>query len=223
MRTSIGYWARGRLGLRHRVLSLNTNSWNRLRYTLWAPLYDLAGRRFDGRRRESLRRLDLAPGERLLIVGAGTGADLPYVPPGVSVVATDLTPAMLTRARPRLREAMALALMDGHQLGVRTAGFDAVVLHLILAVIPDPALCLREAARALRPGGRLVVFDKFVRAARAPIGLRALNLLTSPLFTDVTRNFEDILQRARVPLRVEDDVAAWPGGLFRHLLLRRLP
>lgn len=201
---------------------LNTNAWNRVRYTLWAPFYDVAGRRFDGRRQESLRQLDLSRGERLLIVGAGTGADLPHVPPGVSVVATDLTPAMLAQARPRLPEGAALALMDGQRLGIRTDAVDAVVLHLILAVIPEPALCLREAARTLRPGGKLVVFDKFVRTARAPLGLQALNLIAAPLFTDVTRNFEDILERSRAPLRVEMDRAVWPGGLFRHLLLRKV-
>ena len=64
--------------------------------------------------------------------------------------------------------------MDGHSLAVPRAAFDAVVLHLILAVIPDPVRCLREAARALRPGGRVVVFDKFVRGERTPLVLRVL-------------------------------------------------
>jgi len=200
-------------------VAINTNAWNRIRYTLWAPLYDLVGRLFDERRRESLRLLDLQDGERLLIVGAGTGADLPYVRPGVRVLATDLTPAMLWRARPRLDHS--LAVMDGHQLGVRDGVFDAAALHLILAVIPDPVRCLQEAAKALRSGGRLVVFDKFVRAGPPPLGMRILNLITAPLFTEVTRCFEDILADARVPLEVEIDRSAWPSSLFRHILLRR--
>ena len=49
-------------------MSLNTNRWNRLRYTFWAPFYDLVGWGFDGRRRESLRLLDPRPGERVLVV-----------------------------------------------------------------------------------------------------------------------------------------------------------
>ena len=201
-------------------MTINTNRWNRLRYTLWAPVYDLVGRRFDRQRRDSLRLLDPRPGERVLIVGAGTGADLQHMPGGVRVVATDLTLAMLSRARPRVREGTSLAAMDGHQLGVRTASFDAVVLHLILAVIPDPVRCLQEAARVLRPGGRMVVFDKFVRG-RPPLVLRVLNLATNTLFTDVTRNFEDILRRSATPLGIEREVPALFGGLFRHLLLRR--
>ena len=98
-------------------MRLNTNRWNRIRYTLWAPFYDLAGRAFDGRRRESLRLLELRPGERVLVVGCGTGADLGYLPEGCLVLATDLTPAMLRRARPRARPGQFLAVMDGQGLG----------------------------------------------------------------------------------------------------------
>ncbi len=203
-------------------MALNTNAWNRGRYTLWAPFYDIAGKRFDGRRRASLKLLDLKAGERLLIVGAGTGSDLPYVPPEVSIVATDLTPAMLRRARGHLRPGACLALMDGHRLGVADGIVDAVALHLILAVIPDPVRCLQEAARVLRPGGRVAVFDKFAKTTHPPLLLRALNLVTAPLFTEVTRCFEEILQRSGAPLTVEHDVPAWRGGLFRHLILRRI-
>ena len=202
-------------------MKINTNRWNRFRYTLWAPLYDVIGRRFDGQRRRSLALLDLRPGERVLLVGAGTGADIPYLPTACRVLATDLTPAMLYRARPRLREGVQLAVMDGHALGVARASVDAVALHLILAVIPDPVPCLQEAARALRPGGRMVVFDKFVRGPRTPIFLRAANLVASVLFTDVTRRFEDILERSGAPLVVVRDEPALLGGVFRRLLLTR--
>ena len=202
-------------------MDLNTNTWNRVRYTLWAPLYDIAGRRFDGRRKASLNLLDLMAGERLLIVGAGTGSDLPHVPPGVSIVATDLTPAMLQRARRHLRPSASLAIMDGHRLGVADGIVDAVALHLILAVIPDPVRCLREVARVLRPRGRVAVFDKFAKTKTPPLALRALNLVTAPLFTEVTRCFEEILERSGAPLTVEHDAPAWRGGLFRHLILRR--
>jgi ubiquinone/menaquinone biosynthesis C-methylase UbiE len=203
-------------------LRFDTNEWNRARYTLWAPVYDLIGRAFDPMRRESLRRLGARAGEDVLIVGAGTGADLPFLPAECRVVATDLTPAMLRRARRRGRSDVALALMDGHRLGARASAFDGVVLHLILAVLPDPVLCLREAARVLRPGGRMVVFDKFVRAeARPPLALRGANLVTRVLFTEVTRNFAAILRASEAPLAVEEDAPALLGGLFRYLLLRR--
>jgi ubiquinone/menaquinone biosynthesis C-methylase UbiE len=175
----------------------------------------------DRKRRESLAQLDARPGERLLIVGAGTGADLPHLPAGCTVLATDLTPAMLRRARRRVREGTHLVVMDGHRLAVPDGAFDGVVLHLVLAVIPDPVRCLREVGRALRPGGRVVVFDKFVRTRRPPLALRALNVVIRVLFTDMTRRFEDILERSGADLVVVRDEPAFAGGLYRLLMLRR--
>jgi ubiquinone/menaquinone biosynthesis C-methylase UbiE len=201
-------------------VSLNTNRWNRLRYTFWAPFYDTLVGAFEKKRQHSLRLLELKPGERVLIIGAGTGADLPYLPPDCLGLATDLTPAMLERARPRARKGVYLALMDGQQLAVPAASFDAVVLHLILAVIPDPVRCLQEAARALRPGGRIVVFDKFVRGGRVPLALRVVSPMARVLFTEMTRDFEQILERSRVPLVVTHDAPAFLGGLFRNIRLQ---
>ncbi len=199
---------------------MTSTTWNRRRYTLWAPFYDAVAR-FGRQRRRSIALLDLRPGERVLLVGAGTGADLPLLPSGVHVLATDLTPAMLARARPRARAGTELRVMDGQALDLPDAGFDAVILHLILAVIPDPAACLREAARVLRPGGRIAVFDKFLPDAAHPgLARRAANLVTRTLFTDINRRLGDILQAAPA-LTVEHDEPALLGGAFRILLLRK--
>jgi len=202
-------------------MAFDTNRWNRQRYTFWAPVYDLGARVLAGPRRASLALLDPRAGERLLIVGAGTGADLPLLPQGCRVLATDLTPAMLRRARPRASAGSHLVVMDGQRLAVPDGAFDAVVLHLILAVIPDPARCLREAARALRPGGRLVVFDKFVRTRRPPLALRAANAVVRVLFTELTRRLEEILEGSGANLVVLQDRPAIAGGLYRIVLLRK--
>ncbi|HEX7181406.1 MAG TPA: methyltransferase domain-containing protein [Thermoanaerobaculia bacterium] len=199
---------------------MDATDWNRQRYTFWAPFYDLVAR-FRRQRRRSIELLDLKPGERVLIVGAGTGADLPLIPPGVEVLATDLTPAMLERARPRSRRGIELRVMDGQRLELPDAGFDAVILHLILAVIPDPVACLREAARVLKPGGRIAVFDKFLAEGSRPNPLRRLaNLPARLLFSDLNRRFGDILAASGTGLRVERDEPALLGGFFRVLLLR---
>ena len=195
--------------------------WNRIRYTLWAPGYDLVAG-MGRQRRRSLELLAPRPGERVLLIGAGTGADLPWLPDGVEVLVTDLTPAMLARARPKLRPGMELRVMDGARLELPDASFDAVVLHLILAVMPDPVACLRETARVLRPGGRAVVFDKFLRRGRrAGLARRLVGGVTGLLFSEVNRVLEDLLDESAAPLEIVHDEPALAGDLFRIVLLRR--
>ena len=203
-------------------MRVNTNRWNRVRYTLWAPFYDWAVR-FHRQRRRAIELLGLRPGERVLIVGAGTGADLPYIPDGVEIMAGDLTPAMVERIRERadaLGRAVDAQVMDAHHLDLPDASFDAVILHLIRAVVPDPVAAMRKAERVLRPGGRAVVFDKWAPAGRAPsLGRRILNLFANLIATDVTRQLEPLV--ARTGLQVEHREAAGLGGFFDIALLRR--
>ena len=61
-----------------------SNCWNQTIYRLWAPIYNSTVNHFflPGRKR-ALELLDLQPGERVLLVGVGTGADLPLLPAGV--------------------------------------------------------------------------------------------------------------------------------------------
>jgi ubiquinone/menaquinone biosynthesis C-methylase UbiE len=198
---------------------VSTNSWFRLKYTLQAPLYDRVAR-FDAERHRSIELLALRPGEKVLVLGAGTGADLPFLPPYVEVLATDLTPAMLEQARARVRPGIELRVMDAHRLELPDAFFDAAILHMVLEVFRDPARCLAEAARVLRPGGRIAVFDKFLPDGRRPGPLRrgALALLNL-VFTSTDRRMGDILAAAGAPLAVERDEPA--RGPYRHVLLRK--
>jgi phosphatidylethanolamine/phosphatidyl-N-methylethanolamine N-methyltransferase len=204
------------------VATIDTNRWNRIRYTAFAPLYDRVAP-FAAQRRRSLELLALERGERVLLVGAGTGADLPFIPEGVEVVAGDITPAMVERIRrraARMGRPVEADVMDGQDLPSPDGSFDAAVLHLIVAVIPDPAACLRETARVLRPGGRAVVFDKFVPDDQEPSAARrALNLVTHALFSDVTRRLGPLL--AGTGLEVVHRMPAALGGRFEIALLRR--
>jgi hypothetical protein len=67
----------------------------------------------------------------------------------------------------------------------------------------------------------VAVLDKFVRAGRPPLVLRALNLLARVLFSDLTRRFEDILAASGTDLEVERDEPVLLGGLYRTILLRK--
>ena len=165
----------------------------------------------------------LLPGERVLLVGAGTGLDLPHLPPGTRIAAIDVTPAMLDRLR---RRAQRLGLevdarvMDARRLDFPADAFDAVVMHLIVAVMPEPALGLREAARVLAPGGRVAIFDKFLAAGEAVSPRRRLlNVVAKPLFSDMNRRLEPLLQG--LPLVVERDEPAAFNRMYRVVLLRK--
>jgi ubiquinone/menaquinone biosynthesis C-methylase UbiE len=197
-----------------------SNAWVRFRYSFWAPHYDRVTR-FPRERRRSIALLDLRPEERLVIIGCGTGADLPFVPAGVAVLATDLTPAMIRQARAHARPGIELRVMDGMALDLPDGSFDAAILHMVLEVIPDPARCLAEAARVLRKGGRLAVFDKFLPDAERPGPLRRAGLaLLDFVFTSTNRRMGEILARSGAPFVVERDEPA--VGSYRHLILRRV-
>lgn len=114
-----------------------------------------------------VRRLGDAPVSRVLEVAAGTGVVTRELarrlPRGVSIVATDLNPAMLDRgeaigaARPvewRQADAMALPFAD--------ASFDALLCQFGVMFLPDKEAAFREARRVLRPGGRYLfnVWDR---------------------------------------------------------------
>ncbi|WP_374277710.1 class I SAM-dependent methyltransferase [Azonexus sp.] len=190
-------------------------------YTLIAPFYDaLIDRATRAARRHSLAALPATPG-RVLLAGVGTGLDLPHLPPQHRYVGVDLTHAMLRRAGPRAGAADFAAVQgDAQRLPFADASFDHAVLHLILAVVPEPARCLGEVARVLKPGGCALVFDKFLRRGqRAPLR-RLANPLLRRVATRLDVVFEDVL--AQTPgLRVAHDRPALAGGWFRMIRLDR--
>lgn len=191
-------------------------------YTLIAPFYDAAiDRATRAARKHSLSALPAAPG-RVLLAGVGTGLDLPHLPPQHHYVGLDLTEAMLRRARPRAGKADFNGIIgDAQRLPFADGSFDHAVLHLILAVVPQPADCLREIARVLRPGGTALVFDKFLRRGQPALLRRLANPLVRRVATRLDVVFEDVL--AHTPtLSVEHDQPALAGGWFRIIRLRRV-
>ena len=151
----------------------------------------------------------------------GTGLDLPHLPVQHRYTGLDLTAAMLGRASARSGPASVRYVRgDAQGMPFADASFDAAVLHLILAVVPHPDLCLAEAARVVRPGGALLVFDKFLRPGERALWKRALNPLLSRVATRLDVVFEEVL--SHVPdLAIESNEPALAGGWFRLIRLTK--
>ncbi|HRF09231.1 MAG TPA: metalloregulator ArsR/SmtB family transcription factor [Xanthobacteraceae bacterium] len=104
------------------------------------------------------------PIDALLDLGTGTGRILELFGPEITRgVGIDLNPEMLQFARANLDKAglknCSVRQGDLYNLPFPRDSFDAIVLHQVLHYLEDGARALREAARVLRPGGRLVVVD----------------------------------------------------------------
>ena len=194
----------------------------RMSYSLIAPLYDLViERAMREARLHSLRALPTDESKRVLISGVGTGLDLPLLPALHRYTALDFNPAMLMRAKLRddipdvdfvLGDSMSLPFGDAH--------FDHVVLHLIVAVVPEPQRCLSEAARVLKPGGTILLFDKFLQPnQRAPLR-RLFDIATRRFATRMDVVFEEVLTAAP-GLQVLSDEPMLANGWFRRIELQK--
>jgi ubiquinone/menaquinone biosynthesis C-methylase UbiE/predicted transcriptional regulator len=105
-----------------------------------------------------------APLNAVLDLGTGTGRMLELLAPRASrAVGVDQSPQMLAVARARLEKAglrnVQLRQGDIYALPVERDFYDLVIIHQVLHYLDDPARALREAARALRPSGRLLIVD----------------------------------------------------------------
>lgn len=193
---------------------------NRLRYSLYAPIYDALTGMFGRHRRSAIEAAGVCAGQRALFVGCGTGLDLDFVPRGVSVTGLDVTPGMLSRAERRARRlglGGEFVLGDARYLPFADASFDVVILHLILAVAPQPETIAKEASRVLVPGGRVSIFDKFLRAGeRAGVMRRMANRAAGLLFSEINRNIEPMV--AAAGWTIESDQPAGFRGAYRRIV-----
>jgi arsenite methyltransferase len=117
------------------------------------------------RRRLVYEALGAAPGERILDVGCGPGFYaselLDQVGPEGSVVGVDASPQMLAVAAHRCegRPNVSFHQADATSLPVEDAGFDRALSIQVLEYVRDVEAGLRELHRAVRPGGRVVLWD----------------------------------------------------------------
>src|SRR5947208_4951421 len=185
-------------------------------YDRWDPIYDLVfGGVFSKGRRAAIAATNRIGG-RVLEVGVGTGISLPQYAPHVRIFGTDISEAMLEKAKRRvsefrLKNVEGLAVMDAEKLEFPDNSFDVVMAQYVVTAVPNPEAALDEFARVLRVGGELIILTR----VSADAGLR--------------RFIEQRLQPAVRPLRFGPSAFAWSryakwlaGARGMELVERRL-
>jgi phosphatidylethanolamine/phosphatidyl-N-methylethanolamine N-methyltransferase len=134
-------------------------------YDRWAPIYDLVfGGVFSKGRRAAIIATNKIGG-RVLEVGIGTGISLPQYAPHVRIFGTDISEAMLRKAKARVAELRlknieGLAVMDAEKLEFPDDSFDVVMAQYVVTAVPNPEAALDEFARVLRPGGEMIILSR---------------------------------------------------------------
>lgn len=135
----------------------NADEWERLR-SLHAPEKDVEA--------AIVRLLKAQPIGALLDAGTGTGRMLELLAPAIERgIGVDVSPEMLAIARDRLTRAgihhCQVRLADVFHLpfAAEAGGFDAVLFHQVLHYLDDPGAAVADAARVVKPGGRILVAD----------------------------------------------------------------
>lgn len=137
--------------------------------------WDLGARRYTWVERKegalvaplAIDNLKLRLGERVLDIGCGTGPAFPGIRAAVGptgrVVGVDYSPKMVRHAAARIREEgwdnVEVHRTDFTRPGIPLEGFDAALALATLSAMPDVPAAVTNAYDALRPGGRLFIFD----------------------------------------------------------------
>ena len=159
---------------------------------------------------------------KVLEIGVGTGANLPFYPPSACVTAIDESPDMLAVAAQRaanLDTCVSLGQMDVESLAFPAGHFDTVVASLVFCSVVDQTRALKELRRVLgKPGGQLLLLEH-TRPHSRPLTWLA-DLLNIPWYAfngrcNLNRETQESVAGAGFELEQVESVL---GGLVRLII-----
>lgn len=195
-------------------------------YSRWAPIYDKTfGAITRAGRRRAVTYINKIGGS-VLEVGVGTGLSLRHYDSNVKVTGIDFSTEMLAKAQAKVAEmrldhVVALRQMDARALDFPDNSFDFVAAMHVLSVAPDPDQVMSEIARVLKPGGKVVITNHFMRSN----GIMAVLERASARFANAIgwhSDFEirEVLQEPS--LTIESRSKLPPLGLMTFLVLKKV-
>lgn len=189
-------------------------------YGRWARLYDaiatLPG--VGSWRERAVGSLELSPGDRVVEMGCGTGANLPYLREAVgaegTVVGVDFTRGMLNRARKRVAAEgwTNVHLVHGDATAPPVERVDALFASFVVGMLETPAIVVEDWLALVRSGGRIALLDaaRSTRASAKPLdaAFRLFVAASAPPTTQLRysnppwRSLDRRVAAARHPLEV---------------------
>lgn len=191
----------------------------RKRYNRMAPLFH----RMEGNMMKKWRQDLLAQASgKVLEVGIGAGANLPYYPADIDLTGIDFSPNMLKYAGLRAHELhrkVTLLEMDAQQMQFEDDTFDYVIATCVFCSVPDPIAGMKEMLRVCKPEGTILLLEH-MRSDNPLVGkiMDLLNPLTVRL-TGANINRKTLDNIAKAGLRLEKNERLF-SSIVRRLTLK---
>ncbi len=190
-------------------------------YRYIAPIYNkIVAKATYNMRKKSIEQITTIENKKVLISGIGTGLDVPHLNTNAQYTGIDITPGMLRKIPKNTLKSLDLCVGDVMQLPYQDNAFDIVIMHLILAVVPDSQKALLETVRVTKPGGTIIVLDKFLRPTQKAYFRRLISPLIGQIATQTNVVFENLLNTCPNLTLVSDEeteLSSW----FRRIELQK--
>ena len=196
------------------------NKSNIRKYKFLSKFYDkVFSRLLDKGRVRAFSLMSFREQARILLIGVGTGLDVPLIPETCNVVGVDLSSDMLEVAKKKYSDRnIEFIVMNAEELEFNDNEFDVVIISLVLSVVESPAEALQEALRVMKMDGKLLIYDKFSEQ-KVNFWRKLINVITSAVGTDITRSFYDITDGFEI--NIHQDIPVMYAGNYRAILISK--